>query len=305
MAILDIKEDNPGRSIDQSIEKGVIKNDYTRTLWVRVDDPRMSQVDILSDIRIPKILVDTFPSDPFSRVVKRTARHTSPFRWDVEISYSNQWWDLARSNPNPLLRPVTFTRSTRDFQRPCDVDLTRTTVYPDGQSCRNSSSEPFDPPIVSDCAALTITATKNYEFFDEVWLDFLDPKAVNNAAFLGYAPGTVKIQSIRGSDVLNENDVSYEQVVFEFHVRKDGWEEKPLDQGYSVLIPALPGIIRTRAILDGTAVVSRPRLLDGSGAQLPRGGKPVFLDGSVRSGVTLAGPFVNQPRKDFRDFGLF
>ncbi len=333
-SIVEFREDSQGRTADQTVdERGTLQRTYTRSFWARVDDPRLGPGVILAHPELPlpwDLYVTDTDYDRNARVINRVPTHTDPYRWDIRVQYSTRPLQAGTpggggggghsdpfggtagagtvAHPNPLFRRARFSCSSRDFQRPCSVDLTRNATYPTGQKVCNSAFEPFDPPIVHDCAALSFRVVKNYAFLPSDWFQYLDPKKVNSDTFCGFLPGTVKINSISATDVQNENEINYVEATFEFYYREIGWDERPLDQGFSRLVD---GVART--ILDGASVVSRPRLLDGFGNLLtdhvfgvPDPRPPVFLDGTVPPGrgANAPGPFITQPQKPFAIFGI-
>ncbi len=317
-AITEFREDNAGRSATQTVDdRGTLQRTYTRSFWAKVNDPRLGPGVVLAHPALPlpwDLYVTDTDYDVNARVISRTPTHTSPFRWDIKVEYSTRPLQSGTPNggdghsdpfggtagngttahPNPLLRRARFSSQSRDFQRPCDVDLL-------GHSVRNSAGEPFDPPIVFDCAALTFRVVKNYAFMPADWFQYLNPKAVNAEKFCGFDKETVRINSISAGDVQNENEINYVEVTFEFWYDPLGWTAKPLDQGYLNLI----GGRVCRILEPGGAPISRPALLNGFAVRVPLGGTPVFLDGSVvGGGARLPGPFTKQPKKNFNIFGI-
>ncbi len=327
-AITEFREDHAGRSASQTVDdRGTLQRTYTRVFWAKVNDPRLGPGVVLAHPALPlpwDLYVTDTDYDVNARVISRTPTHTSPFRWDIKVEYSTRPLQSGTPNggdghsdpfggtagngttahPNPLLRRARFSSQSRDFQKPCDVDLTRTVAYPDGQRVRNSAGEPFDPPIVHDCAALTFRVVKNYAFMPAAWFEYLEPKAVNAEKFCGFDKETVKINGISATDVMQENEISYVEVTFDFWYRALGWTEKPLDQGFLNLVIA-GGLARFVRILEpGGAPISKPALLDGFGRRVALGGTPVFLDGTVTAVGRKPGPFITQPKKNFNIFGI-
>lgn len=297
MAIVEVREDHNGRGCTDEVDgRGVVIRTYKRKFWARVDDPTTDPALSLAHITIPAKWAfyqsDTF-FDGSARCIKRTPNQVSPYRIEVDVEYSTRWRDIADSVSNPLDMPYRISGSSRDYQRPCEKDFKSTP-----EDCVNSSGEPFDPPLISDSAAPVLRVVTNRAFFPPEWEEYLDPKATNDALFLGRNPGTVKVNSFNYGDPQTENGVTYVAITLEFFVKNTGWDIVPVDMGFMERVPPVVG--DARPIIEAGGIPPKARLLDGFGSRLATGAAEVYLDGTD----SKQGPFRTQPRRTFSIFGI-
>lgn len=289
MATFSVTEDFEGRGGSDEVRtdgKRVIT--HKRTFFVVTDSPIQDDSVILALTGIPVPWAYYFAANSVqdtSRVVKRTPEQVSPFRWRVSVEYSTEWRDQAKAALNPLERPYTVNWETRDAVVPVEEDE-------DGNYLATSAFEPWDPPVTEDMGMWVFVVTKNFAFFDSgLYSTFLTPrKAINAGIFFGYDEAKVKCLSINGTDTQNEGDVEYYTVTFRFGVNDDTWDRYLLDRGYCTLDPLT---LEQFPIIEGGAIVTTPRLLDGQGGRLARNADPVFL-----------GPIKVNPRRNFDALGI-
>ena len=219
------------------------------------------------------------------RTVRVSQPHGSdnPFVWILTYEYSSEPLDPQQrggaNNTNtdpdgndddsppgqgvqdPLARPPIFSIEPSKFQRVMDADAT-------GASVTNSAGMPFSPQPEADETRLVLTMERNEDEPDwPVFLAYQD--AVNSDVFMGFPPGTAKV-NIRAQSMF-ENNLYYWKMTYVFELRNvvmiqgtlfSGWDKHIQDRGFSQLgTNNLPEAIRDS---NGTPV-SEPVLLDGTG----------------------------------------
>jgi hypothetical protein len=186
---------------------------------------------------------------------------------------------------NPLLRAARWRGS---FQQREEVLRSAYATDDDGnnvggsKAVTNSAGIPYDPPVMFDTGDAGFTVQKNYSSLTLPQLaDFY--QAVNQFAWRGFAPRTVKIVGI-DFEASFENAVFFWAVTWSFAVRENGWEKRILDAGLTErftlehLPPADP-VYQWRTIRDPQTgePITEPVPLDGNGRRLTPGEPPVFL----------------------------
>lgn len=212
--------------------------------------------------------------------------------WRVVVKYSNKL-NLPDINmiENPVQRPADISWDTRDSTVPMLVDA-------DGVNVLNSAGDPYDPPIEQNVKTLVLRITRNQLTYDALnYLDFED--SVNKLPFMGFKRRAVKCAHIKGSRGF-ENGIYYWKVEMQFEMRREmtppnsfpangkpweadeslAWIRWVLDRGFrqkKVIPPAAEASLV--ACLDPITkqVLSTPALLNGFGAQLAPGGKPLYF----------------------------
>jgi hypothetical protein len=238
----------------------------TRVARVFTDDP-------LDDSPIVEAAVGVVQGDPHPNDFAAKARSIQSRQgetrlvWLVTVEYSSE----KDIQPNPLNDPVRFNWTGEGFQRPLEKDR-------NGEAVLNSAGDPFDPAIMRDDNRPVVHAVANVAVVPVAALNYRD--VVNSDAFtiqgISIAAGKAKIRWIDVSDLQERNGVEYYTLSCSVHLNKDGWNFKPLDQGYR----EKDGTDR-KPILDAFGkAVTQPVLLDGSGAKLadPKPSNAVFLD---------------------------
>jgi len=304
MAVISCVEIAEGRKANYSLDKrGVPTRTYSRPFRVITDSMLTGQFDVQNAVGLPAswaYYATETESDLACRLTERDATQDSenPQHWLVECRYTNQWRDDTIVE-NPLDRPYEMSWDNRENQQAVETDEQRNVDYPDGRPVNNSAAEPYDPPIMQRATLLGFTIIINKEFFDaSLYSTYLNPNATNDAPFFGFLEGQVLCANITAPTEKKENGITFVPVTLKFEVvtglDTDGnpitWDRWLLDRGYSYLVA--PDV--RAPILDEVThqVVTKPRLLDGSGQQWD-GVHPFYL-----------GPFVLQPRKDFSLLGL-
>lgn len=199
-----------------------------------------------------------------------------PYHWEVEIDFDS---DVEQFPEDPLSRPTVVSYSFAQFQQPVWKDV-------NGQSIVNSAGFYFDPPVEVDQSRLIVTMTRNEPVFDPaVAVNYQD--GVNSDPWYGFSAGTVKVQSITGT-LEQENGEWFWRVVYEFHVRWDGWTLSVLDQG---LYQKGGSGQNPKPCTDNSGnQLVEPALLDGAGNQLanPSPATAVYRNFTVYRSVAFA-----------------
>lgn len=192
--------------------------------------------------------------DPGARAktIRIERSEDDPYHWDVEISYDS---NVEQFPDDPLSRPTLIAYSFAQFQQVATKDV-------NGKAIVNSAAFYFDPPPEIDQSRLVITMTRNEPIFDPI-LAVAYQDSINEDYWFGFAPGLVKIQNLNGTPE-QENGQYFYRVVYEFHVRWDGWKLSVLDQGFYYRDGSGSHVIKDA---DSQPIVE-PALLDGSGGIL-------------------------------------
>lgn len=197
-------------------------------------------------------------------------------QWELTLRYGVPGRDLYES---PLDEPAQVDWDGEQFQRPRDQDR-------DGNAIVNSAYDPYDPPVMGDDTRPTLTVSRNQtDFSNTLAANYRDH--VNSVEFLGWDPGTVKCSKITGRQQWHPNVTGhkYWQVTYVFQFDPDGWDSKPMDQGFRKIVAGA----RRQILIDSIPVTS-PVPLNGAGGELAPGGTPVFQS------------FDIYPEADFNDF---
>lgn len=190
--------------------------------------------------------------------------------WLVTVNYGP--YDAQTFGPNPIDHPLKISFGFAKYEKVVD----KTVPDEDGntEAIVNSAGDYFDPPPVKDDSRPLIKITRNEPTYDPLrakeWKD-----AINQDAWNGFDPGTVKCGEIAAELAWSQECQFYYIVNYEFEIEPDGWALEVLDQGLRSYDTSTEKQV---AIADekGEPVTS-PVLLDGDGQQLAGGADPVFL----------------------------
>lgn len=319
MAIVDWKEIWEGRSGELDQIRAVRR--YERVFRIVTDSTYDGPTLLLLNAEFLGLLAPYLDAggliDPGA--ILRNVRVTqpeqdNPFVWLLTYEYSSEPLDVQQRGAggqgdgsgagggdpnapsgegiqNPLARPPIFTMDIAKFQRVVDRDVFGTAIT-------NSAGAPFSPLPEVDDSRLVLTMERNEDEPD--WLELLlYQDAVNADFFLGFAPGTAKV-NIKASAQF-ENNVYYWKMTYTFEFRNvvaiagviySGWDLHLLDQGYTILDKN--GRPQLLLDLQGNPL-SEPVLLDGSGHQatLNQGVVGVTVtNGGLGYGGALGPPIV-------------
>ena len=180
--------------------------------------------------------------------------------WIVTITYEPV--------PNPLDDPPEVRWDYQDVERIADRTLP-TAANPLGLAILNSALDPFDPPVMRDDTEAILTIQRNEVSYDPALSVELN-NVVNSVAFAGQPAGLVKSKppkvQRKWSPAVSTRGGFYDDVTYEFRVRRIGWQPRILDAGMRVLDPATGA--KTPALLDDGSAAPNPVPLDGNGQRL-------------------------------------
>lgn len=193
--------------------------------------------------------------------------------WLLTCEYSNRI-EISSSDPADDAAEITWT--TEQFQIVAEKDR-------NGEGVLNSAGDPFDPPPMRDFSRRVVTIRKNVQSVPSWILDYED--AVNSAPFtvggLTIGAEKAKMQRVDIGPAQIRNNITYYPLTFELHLSRDGWDLKPLDQGFR----ELDGSGDLQQILNPSdkEPVTQPALLDASGHAIvnPTPSDAVYLSYNV------------------------
>lgn len=217
-------------------------------MYPDIDDVRYAQDPTNNDA--PYEIGDRWPGEPVSSLFlcrKVTPRHTSDiFIWEVECEFSTEPLSQVIADPE-------IEWGWTAVRRALQYDAI-------GRAILNSAGDSFDPPYERDEVIKTLKVVNNLSFFNDNDIENYVNK-VNEVTFRGYPPKTVLCKGITASSA-KQGEIEYWRRTSEFHIRKDGWYLRLLDQGYRTK----PVNSKLKEIQDATGILlSKPVLLDGEG----------------------------------------
>ena len=194
---------------------------------------------------------------------------------------------------DPIAWPLQISWGAQTHEKVITKDIT-------GAPIVNSAGDPFKDPITVDDSRQEMRVSWNVLAYDpDVAAGLRD--TLNAAEFAGQAAKCWKCQSLDGELRQNQDAGGgtgtgwYTAVTGVFHLNKDGWNRKLLDQGFSYIDTA-----GKRATINGDdgQPTHESTLLNGSGGVLAAGGTPTWLDFSVYKTAdwsVLGLSFLNAP----------
>lgn len=303
MAVTSVRESWEGRA---GKDVWTRQRTYTRTFEVVTDDPADDVTVAGSAVgpdgkRIPR-LGDAYPGDSAAVVVSVHPSNLtdSPFHWLVTVEYDTQPPVPEAQQPstsppppppqaeqgeqqgvdrkeNPLGRPpvwkFSFQQTTEPVQRSYFGAL---------EPLRNSADLPFDPPATIEVSRPVVTCTWNVALVNLDRLDDLQD-AVNDRPFWGKAARTWRCIGIDAQSNF-ENDCWFWTVTVTLAYRRETWDLKLLDAGYSEKVFVDPNNAGSpvwvwQKMKDPWGnEPTEPVPLDGNGRKLAIGSQPVFLE---------------------------
>lgn len=300
MAIVYVKELFPSRRARDGVDE---RRDYVRVFEMRTDDPEdRGEIAGTSD-DIPRN-GDTYPGDDSAIMVEIDVDQSADDStlWLVTCHYSS---DIVEEQGREALNYDSFGTPTENpnsstggdsgtpgsgetIQRDPDprarppawsFDWEQTTeVFREdinGDAVVNSSDRPFDPPHTIERSYPVITFTKNVAT-DSVVLNLLKQKEwqeiTNSDTPWGFDAKTLRFARFQSRSAV-ENGIAYAEVSVTMKVNWKTWVVKILDAGFV----DIEGLRVGRDPITGT-YPTEPVLLDGTGAELPEGSPPVFVE---------------------------
>jgi len=263
--------------------QGLWQRNYRRAWVAETNDVQDDAAVILAFAGCPKLYdlyatANAFDPSAFCKRVTPEQDGNNPTVWRVTAEYDTIA-DPRKQDANPLNRPsiITwdFALGTKILEKATFIDST-TGAETANAAVVNSAGEPFETPPEVDDTRVVLQVQKSMADFDTN-LAFQYTNAINNDSWLGGDPFTWKCQGISGRleyAVLDDGTVPFWDVQATFEYRVEGWRLEILDAGYYQKNGG--GTDLVAMLDDNEQPLSKPRLLNGSGAQLALSGTPVY-----------------------------
>jgi hypothetical protein len=256
VSVVSVEEIWDGRGGDDDVKM----RNWVRVWRVITDDPLDDAPTAMG--AVPVSPGDPHPEDPLSFAKKANARQSATrLVWLVTISYTSE----REYQPNPLNDPAVINWDGEPFQRPLVKDK-------DGRAVLNSAGDPFDPPIMRDDNRPVVNVVKNVGSVPLFVLNYRD--VVNSDQFqvdgVTIGVGKGKIKWIPVSPWQQRNGFYYRILTIQITLNKEGWNFKPLQQGYRqrVELEEAGGLVQVPCWTKDGKQVTSPALLDETGAQI-------------------------------------
>jgi len=227
------------------------------------DSATDTEDEVLAHADVPK-LRDALASNPWYRVVDRSADRVAPFYWNVEIAYES-----VSGQQSPIdMRPKRRWRSFKTDER-IDTDA-------DGKPICTVLGEPYQD-VTAPIRTLVLEIERNLPSWnDEVMAEYLD--ATNSDPWFNSAPGQLIIDDLSAEEVHDE-DFTYYRVRAEIWKRwyapgsspAHTWWKRILHQGFRFRLgePGQPVDNNIHPVVEGTRFagepLTKPVLLDPQG----------------------------------------
>lgn len=234
--------------------------------------------DVLVDNRIPQVGAP-HPWNTFFRCRATSAERTGPISFEVTSNYDVGEaldGDVPPDQQSPTNQPAVIRISTIKETIAVDEEVPETPGTA-GELIANTNGEPFPNGVQKLQSDMAIQITKNLAAFDFNNIDnFVD--TVNSAAFLGFPPGRLRIDSIEAESV-DDGDFSYWRATVVIHSRRPvkttddkAWYARVRNEGYKEKILVQSGLTFVPKTVQAKDAygdpVSQPVVLDSDGFQV-------------------------------------
>jgi hypothetical protein len=173
-------------------------------------------------------------SDSYALLVKRVPREEgdgSRKSWIVTCEFRTDAIQ-RESLSSPLLDPVRYSVNFDQFSTIARQSLET------GERLINSMGQVFTPPPEVDQSRPVYAVQRNESSINLPFIiDMID--SVNQAAWKGCAPRTVKCKAIQTGDIQQRNGIEYYTVAYEFHLNPETWDLRVLNQGTRYVDPTI------------------------------------------------------------------
>lgn len=266
MAILEVTR----RWSDRTGSDAIDNRNYNHVYDVLVSDGNVSEVDVLSDSRIPQVgQTMTTPGgiDSGVTVRNRIPRSVGPAMWEVQVIYGTTATGGSFKDLHPLSRPPKYRYGFDISEEEIDQDV-------DGKPIATANGEPLRG-VKEEFADQTITIIRNEAMIDLTTIRKY-ANAVNSDDFYGAQPGMAKMRPIAAEDMWEDwknTRVHYYVVTYQVVFREPigdqdparVWERRLLHRGY-LIKATINGTERiVHATDDHGQPVSEPVLLTADG----------------------------------------
>jgi hypothetical protein len=220
-------------SADETNQESPDAKNYTlttnRVLDVTVDDPENWNSLFITAAMVDPQIRNSYPFDFFLRCDNLNVKRISPFRYEVSAHYETH----AKLEQSPLDLPPDISYDSIVTEEEIDQDA-------DGNPILTVLGEGFDPPVREPSYDTIIRVSRNLATYDEDWAQSFRNR-VNSAEWKGYQAGTVRVVSIKGDSVADQ-DFIYWRVSAEFQIRdpypgqdaSKTWYKRLLANGFTV-----------------------------------------------------------------------
>jgi hypothetical protein len=295
----DVKETTKGNAISSTVDgEGYITRSLTREFSIVLDVGTSDSADTVqaatqSAGTLPKEY-DYHPNNRTFTADSVSTKRESVIYYLSTVTYKTKPYKKGDEEEEPLELPAEVEYFTAIEDRPIDDDY-------DGDPIQNTGTEETIELTIQQ-ADLGVTITKNMWTFNPSSI-YTYTNKVNSDLFLGFPPGTAKIQDIRARNA-TDGEVFYWVVTVQIMFREpragdpasEAWYQRILHQGYKALIGGV--VLRAWRKKDGTIVapgtkdatkVTQPIKLDANGEPLPIGGTTVYKKYKVYGSTAFSG----------------
>ncbi len=255
-----------GLSFSGTLIREFVLDFRSDTLPVNMPVEAIDALGLYGDVILPDMW-DVHPAAPFAVVTNKVERSETALSRKLTVTYTRF--------PNPFDEEPKISWGFASSSEPIDLDI-------DGQPIVNSAGESFDPPLNKDVDDLVYRFEVARESFDENQAARY-MNAINSDGWFGFEPFTARMKSFNGTQA-RVGGVFYWNVIYEVHIRFDGWPRRIVDEGFRELQTELDseGKPTYKMIKDKDKnPLSQPVLLDGAGKKLSAGADPIFLEKHV------------------------
>ena len=259
----------------------------TITWTVTVNDPANDTVATVEASVLVVQVGNAHPDSIYYRCKRRDTRRVSPILFEVTATYETPQFDPGTSgtdSPNPLTVPPLITYSTVTTEEPIDIDI-------NGAALATANGESYTG-ITRAISDLQVTIVRNYAAFTgSAFYLYID--SVNSDSFLGFPPGTAKVNTIEAREII-QDDWRYWEVSVSIQFRKpylvapaEAWYKRVRHEGFMI---KKSGVSKPVRGVDGEGnPIVQPVLLASDGTELPANGTPHYQTFKVYESRAFSG----------------
>jgi hypothetical protein len=227
-----IKADGRSGSIDVDFNR-----EYTVVYLVGTDDRSDGPQVVMSAFGIPNVGDIYTPGNDFDAqaiVIGKAPRQTSPWEWEVDVSYSTQVEEKPEQPASPLEEPPKVSWGFQE-RRILVHGYYNTSLAPDARTgwdrgIFNSAGELYEPHPEVDIAEVVLNVSRNVASID--WATFFAlANCVNFAPWNGADSRTLRLKAPTADSAYDRTIGTYWQVSYGVVYRYDTWDIQILNQG--------------------------------------------------------------------------
>ena len=248
MAVIFVGEKRDGKEGSQVV--GSITD--RRTFIVRTDNQQDGRVTVLAAAGLPRMF-DLYQTDTdvdhASHAIRRNARQTSRFVWEVTIEYSTEVEFESEEVQDFLGVPIRVAISWVKDQEVIEGSIEEVSQNPDkaplSDGAVNSAGEPFDPPVTKDVSRMVLTFHQNEPTYSILRARrYVD--RINSDPWFGFGPQELKMEAIvtpgKQSVIQNDIPVQFYPIQYVIAVNLQTWNKFILNQGTFYREGGIPGV---------------------------------------------------------------